>query len=164
MAQAGIALTIDIKRGSGTKASILAKLFPDALEFAVRQVADWSKKNIIKLTPIQYGGARSSWVSNHLAPFLYSVESSVGKGAKHTKYLEEGTGLWGKYGTRVVPKNGKYLIFPIIKGNTIVAWVKTTSTKGQKGNFMVARTQRDAKPKLAEAIKRQVIQKWGNLT
>jgi len=121
----------------------LIKKFPNEVEAALKKTVSRGKNQITKDTPKVTGRLRSGWKSIKKSKFVWWIENKI----PYVVPVEEGVKPFG-------PKKKKFLVFPIIKGNTIVRWVKTKKVQGFKGRKMVEKNL----PKIRKALIKNVIQ------
>ena len=160
MADTGLTMKVSYDKKAIKSVDKFIAAFPKEVNLAVRKATDYGKRMIINFTPVKTGAARTSWTVRQLGPFSYSIESTIGAGAKYTPMLETGTGVFGPSGTPITPKTGEWLVFPIIEGNTIIRWVKTKSVQGQKANHMVERTRKPTITRLTRLLKVEIGKLW----
>ena len=148
------------------RVKLFASKFPFAIEKATEQAATFGKGLIVKATPVKVGDARKSWevdrdTKNPKAP-AFVITSRVGKGSFYTPFLEYGTGVFGPKRRPIYPTTAKYLWFPIIKGNTIKAWVKRKWVAGMPAVGMIKNNIKKIQERLTFNIS-AIIRKWGGV-
>lgn len=142
------------------------KAFPNAISEAMRDSATIAMQKIIARTPVDTGDARRSFgMPVKVNNLTYAIISSVGNGKNYTPFLELGTGIYGSKRRPITAKDGKWLIFPIVKKNTIKRWVRTKSVKGMKPNYMIRNTKKEMPQIVKDNINRtiqELIKKAGS--
>lgn len=155
----GLSVTVDKKVLHRMQNFI--KVFPDKIEKSVKRATDYAHKEILKNTPVKTGALRSSFIKESIGRFSYNVTSKIGRGKDYAIFVEKGTGLYKETPSYIFPKRAKFLVFPIIKGNTITKWIKTKFTRGMPGKFMVHRAVLPTIKKLNDLIKTEIYKMWG---
>lgn len=123
--------------------------FPELIDKASYNTAVWGQQLIMRKTPSRSGAAKASWTVVKV-PQGYSIRSVIGRGAAYTPYLEHGTGLFGPYNRKIVPKNANALAIPTPGG-----LIFRKSSKGMEAVRMVSTSEKpiaDQFPKEVEAI------------
>lgn len=123
--------------------------FPEIIDKAAYNTAVYGQKLIMKKTPARTGAARASWTVTKV-PQGYAIRSVLGSGAAYTPYLEYGTGLFGPYKKKIVPKTAKALAIATIGG-----LIFRMSSKGMQAVRMVSSSEAQIEaqfPKEVEAV------------
>lgn len=139
---------------------LFVKKYPNLTDKTVRSAAVFANKRITKDTPADTGRAKRSWNIRKIRNAIYMIINSV---SPYPAYLEEGTGRFGPKNRDIKPKKGKYLRFPIIKGNTIVKWVTTPSVKGIKPVRMIGKNIPLTLKKLQLEFKKNIRIAWNKI-
>ena len=134
---------------------IIAGLSPEniksAMKAGMQNVLSDVEARAVKITPV-----RSSNLVNSISSFVADGGTSgiLKATAKYAEYVHEGTGLYGPYKTKIVPRNKQALFW---KG----ALHPVRSTKGMKGNpfFTKARNQVNASKLFEEGVNNFLLRK-----
>lgn len=97
----------------------------DAIERAMKYISMDLWSNVAKEAPKDHGRLAGSFTAEKKTDFIWAVVSPV----EYAMAVAEGTGIYGKSGKPITPKNAKALVFEI-NGQKIF----TQSVKGQKAN------------------------------
>jgi hypothetical protein len=83
-----------------------------------------------KMSPVRRGTFKDSWTSQVTRAFV-----RVWNRAKHARWLEEGTGIYGPEGRRIARSDGKSMAF-IKEGETkFIKWSRGTRPKDLEANM-----------------------------
>ena len=89
---------------------------------------------------------RTSNLSRSIIPgSLTDHDALVVAHAGYARYVEEGTGLYGPHHQKIVPKNGKFLVFPA-KGKATLGGRVKREYAGKPGSLVFARSVKGSKP------------------
>ncbi|MEO0206590.1 MAG: HK97 gp10 family phage protein [candidate division WOR-3 bacterium] len=158
----GLGLAVTVDNTALQKLSRFAKVFPNNVDNCVRKATDFAYREIIRRTPVKTGDLRKSFIKKPLGKFSYGIVSELGRGRNYSIFVEKGTGYYSEHPHPIVPKNAKMLVFPILRGNKIVKWIRTKSTKGMHGKFMVHRSISPTVTRLTDLLRKEIRDMWGD--
>lgn len=134
--------------------------FPGVLSRATRKTAVYGKQIIIRDTPRKTGQARRSWGIERVNENTWKIIANKNAAEKYVPYLNFGTGIYGPKGIPITPKVKKYLVFPVIKGNTVKGWVTAKSVKGIRAYNMIGKNTADILAFLRLSVAAEVAAIW----
>ena len=126
-----------------------AQRHPELIDQALRVGSVRGLKLVIKRTPNRSSTLALGWKREKIANFIYSLFNQV----PYAAHVEKGTKAHG-------PKKAKFLHFPIIRGNTIIRWVKTKRVKGIKARKMVGANTRNIANIIRKNFKTNLFKIW----
>ena len=131
--------------------------FPGVIDEAVRDTTGYAKGLLIRSTAKgRTGQALGGWLSKKVSNAVYLLWNRM----IYAKFLETGTGLFGPKRKRIFPKTKKYLVFPIVSGNTAGEWIRVKSTKGMKAQPMIKPNEKKIQKDLNLRIKKRITKLW----
>lgn len=122
------------------------RFLDNSIKYIAQDYSDEIKREITRQHLIDHGNMKNSILINFM-----QHGAEIVSGVKYLPYQNDGTGIYGRYRTPVVPKNKKFLVFDIAGK---IYYRK--SVKGVKGHHFVEKAY-DAildRNRIAHSIKR----------
>lgn len=145
-----VSMDVEIELKKGEPQGAMGKIVKRAIQLSRIEL----KGNLQRNSPVDEGKMQGGW-------FMASVPSPGGKvysSAKYTSYVNDGTGIYGPKGKKIVPKTKKALKF-VYKGNEVVV----KSVKGIKPRRFVEKSITQTEKRSDEFVIRATLENQGDL-
>lgn len=86
----------------------LNRVLNNSIRYLAQDYSDEVKREITKQHLIDHGNMKNSILTNFMA-----MGAEIVSGVKYLPFQNDGTGIYGRYRTPVVPKTKKFLVFNI---------------------------------------------------
>jgi hypothetical protein len=142
--------------------------FPILTGECVKSAAIFGQGRLVRATPVATGQVRAAYEIARMDQLSFLVHNLYRRGKWYiAKLLDRGTGLFGPYGTPILPVKAKFLRFRNMtsskgtgKGNTPGAWIFAKSVKGMKAHRMLDKARKPTIDFLSQRIARAVREMW----